>query len=49
MATMRNNRVDGIIASLGANTTSYEHFTTLKKYGIPVVFFDRVPSTARIQ
>ena len=44
VATMRNNRVDGIIASLGANTTSYEHFTTLKKYGIPVVFFDRVPS-----
>jgi DNA-binding LacI/PurR family transcriptional regulator len=44
LATMRNNRVDGIIASLGANTTSYEHFTALKKYGIPVVFFDRVPS-----
>ncbi len=44
ISTMINNRVDGIIASLGANTTSYEHFTTLKKYGIPVVFFDRVPS-----
>jgi DNA-binding LacI/PurR family transcriptional regulator len=44
LATMRNNRVDGIIASLGANTTSYEHFSALKKYGIPVVFFDRVPS-----
>jgi DNA-binding LacI/PurR family transcriptional regulator len=44
IATMRNNRVDGIIASLGANTTDYEHFSTLKKYGIPVVFFDRVPS-----
>lgn len=44
VATMRTNRVDGIIASLGANTTSYEHFTSLKKHGIPVVFFDRVPS-----
>ncbi|HVS97422.1 MAG TPA: LacI family DNA-binding transcriptional regulator, partial [Puia sp.] len=42
--TMKNNRVDGIIASLGANTTSYEHFTALEKYGIPLVFFDRVPA-----
>jgi DNA-binding LacI/PurR family transcriptional regulator len=45
ITTMKNNRVDGIIASLGANTTSYEHFTALKKYGIPLVFFDRVPTT----
>lgn len=44
VTTMKNNRVDGIIASLGANTTSYEHFATLKKYGIPLVFFDRVPA-----
>ena len=44
VATMRNNRVDGIIASLGANTTTYEHFASLKKHGIPVVFFDRVPT-----
>ena len=44
LSTMTNNRVDGIIASLGANTTSYDHFKVLKKYGIPVVFFDRVPS-----
>src|SRR5277367_5308523 len=42
ITTMKNNRVDGIIASLGANTTSYEHFSALKKYGIPLVFFDRV-------
>ncbi len=44
VTTMKNNRVEGIIASLGANTTSYEHFAALKKYGIPVVFFDRVPA-----
>ncbi|HXB95111.1 MAG TPA: LacI family DNA-binding transcriptional regulator [Puia sp.] len=43
ITTMKNNRVDGIIASLGANTTSYDHFNALKKYGIPLVFFDRVP------
>ena len=45
ITTMKNNRVDGIIASLGANTTNYEHFAALKKYGIPLVFFDRVPAT----
>jgi len=44
VSTMKNNRVDGIIASLGANTISYDHFTALKKYGIPLVFFDRVPA-----
>lgn len=44
ITTMKNNRVDGIIASLGANTTTYEHFSALKKYGIPLVFFDRVPT-----
>ena len=45
VTTMKNNRVDGIIASLGANTTNYDHFSALKKYGIPLVFFDRVPTT----
>jgi DNA-binding LacI/PurR family transcriptional regulator len=44
VTTMKNNRVDGLIVSLGANTTTYDHFTALKKYGIPVVFFDRVPT-----
>ncbi len=42
--TMKNNRVDGIIASLGANTTTYDHFAALKRYNIPLVFFDRVPT-----
>ena len=45
LTTMKNNRVDGVIASLGANTTNYDHFTALKKFGIPLVFFDRVPAT----
>jgi len=45
LTTMKNNRVDGVIASLGAHTTSYDHFTALKKFGIPLVFFDRVPAT----
>ena len=42
--TMKNTRVDGMIVSLSKYTNDYEHFTALKKYNIPVVFFDRVPS-----
>jgi DNA-binding LacI/PurR family transcriptional regulator len=41
--TMRKHRVDGIIVSISKNTDSFEHFDDLKKYKIPVVFFDRVP------
>ena len=46
ITTMKNYRVDGIIVSLGKHTKSYEHFLALKKYNIPVVFFDRVPHLA---
>ena len=41
--TMRKHRVDGLLVSLSKNTNTFEHFDALKKYGIPVVFFDRVP------
>jgi DNA-binding LacI/PurR family transcriptional regulator len=44
ITTFKNNRVDGIIVSLSKQTNSYEHFAALKKYNIPVVFFDRVPT-----
>jgi DNA-binding LacI/PurR family transcriptional regulator len=37
------SRVDGVIASLAADTTDYAHFAELREFGIPVVFFDRVP------
>ncbi len=43
--TMRKHRVDGLLASISKNTDSYEHFEELKKYKIPVVFFDRVPES----
>jgi DNA-binding LacI/PurR family transcriptional regulator len=43
--TMKNNRVDGLIVSLSGTTATFDHFTALKKVGIPVVFFDRVPSS----
>lgn len=44
--TMRRQRVDGLIVSLSKTTGSYDHFEQLKKYKIPVVFFDRVPDLA---
>ena len=40
---MRRQRVDGLIISLSKTTKTFEHFEQLKKYNIPVVFFDRVP------
>lgn len=40
---MKDHRVDGILVSLTKDTSSYEHFENLKKYNIPIVFFDRVP------
>lgn len=46
--TMKKHRVDGLIVSIAKNTTSYEHFEALKKYGIPVVFFDRIPHMENI-
>lgn len=41
--TMKNHRVDGVIISISKNTVNYQHFESLRKYGIPVVFFDRIP------
>ncbi|HYX08113.1 MAG TPA: LacI family DNA-binding transcriptional regulator [Bacteroidales bacterium] len=38
---IRNN-VAGVMASVSMETTSFEHFSMLKEYQIPLVFFDRV-------
>ena len=45
---MKNHRVDGLLVSLAKNTSSFEHFERLKKYDIPVVFFDRIPPLSNI-
>ncbi|HEY6978306.1 MAG TPA: LacI family DNA-binding transcriptional regulator [Chitinophagaceae bacterium] len=42
--TMKNHRVDGLIVSISKNTSNYDHFEMLKRYNIPVVFFDRIPN-----
>jgi LacI family transcriptional regulator len=46
--TMKNHRVDGLIISITKNTVNYEHFEMLKKYNIPIVFFDRIPNLPNI-
>ncbi|MBX2922515.1 MAG: LacI family DNA-binding transcriptional regulator [Chitinophagaceae bacterium] len=34
--------IDGLIVSVAAETTSFEHFKALQEKGTPVVFFDRI-------
>ena len=46
--TMKNHRVDGLVISIAKNTTHYEHLESLKRYNIPVVFFDRIPDIPNI-
>ncbi|MHA4806617.1 LacI family DNA-binding transcriptional regulator [Flavitalea flava] len=46
--TMKKHRVDGLIISIAKNTENYEHFEMLKKYNIPIVFFDRIPGLSNI-
>lgn len=46
--TMKNHRVDGMIISISKNTTDYTHFKMLKRFNIPVVFFDRIPKMDEI-
>ncbi len=38
-----SSRVDGVLASVAAETNNYSHFKELESYGTPLVFFDRVP------
>lgn len=46
--TMKNHRVDGLVISIAKNTTHYEQFESLKRYNIPVVFFNRIPNIPNI-
>ena len=40
--TLFSNRVDGVIVSIGMNTTEYSHLKLFTDRNIPLVFFDRV-------
>jgi LacI family transcriptional regulator len=39
--TFLRSRVDGIMASIAKDTRSYDHFTEIKKRGVPLLLFDR--------
>lgn len=45
---MKNHRVDGLVISISKHTKNYQHLTSLEKYNIPVVFFDRVPDLSTV-
>lgn len=40
---MKKHRVDGLLVSVAKTTANFKHFDLLKKFPIPVVFFDRIP------
>lgn len=42
--TMYNSRVDGLLVSLASNTDRIQHFESMLRKKIPVIFFDRVYS-----
>ena len=44
VTTMKEHRVDGLIVSVSKNTVNLDHFKMLKEYGLPIVFFDRIPA-----
>lgn len=46
--TMKKHRVDGVLVSIGKNVSDYSHYETMKRYNIPVVFFDRIPKLPNI-
>jgi LacI family transcriptional regulator len=48
VGTMKDHRVDGLIVSLAKNTRNYDHFRSMEKYDIPVVFFDRIPAAGDV-
>lgn len=49
VSAMKNQRVDGIIVSITQRTGgNLDHFEDLKRYNIPVVFFDRVPQSNEV-
>ncbi|MCG9793108.1 LacI family DNA-binding transcriptional regulator [Flavobacterium algicola] len=41
---LQNKMVDGVIVCLGIETQNCDHFKKINKSGIPLVFYDRVPT-----
>ena len=45
---MKKQRVDGLIISLSKSTAAIDHIEALSRFNIPVVYFDRVPSSDNV-
>lgn len=43
--TLLNAGVDGLLVSISNNTFSENHFSEMQNQGIPIVFFDKIPSS----
>ena len=43
--TLLNAQVAGVLVSLARNTQQFQHFDKVRSRGIPLVFFDRIPTT----
>ncbi|RZK18294.1 MAG: LacI family transcriptional regulator, partial [Hymenobacter sp.] len=43
--TLLNAQVAGVLVSLARNTQQFQHFEKVRSRGIPLVFFDRIPTT----
>jgi LacI family transcriptional regulator len=46
--TLLRSRVEGVLASMTKETTSFDNFNQLKKRGVPLVLFDRVNETVDV-
>ena len=43
LETLLSAQVAGILISVSINTTDFKHFEKVRKHGVPLVFFDRLP------
>ncbi|MGI4734366.1 MAG: LacI family DNA-binding transcriptional regulator [Janthinobacterium lividum] len=46
--TLLHAQVAGVLVSLARNTQEFHHFDKVRSRGIPLVFFDRIPTTGLI-
>ncbi|GAB3313363.1 LacI family DNA-binding transcriptional regulator [Hymenobacter humi] len=43
LETLLSAQVAGILISVSINTTDFKHFEKVRRHGVPLVFFDRLP------
>jgi LacI family transcriptional regulator len=46
--TLINGKVDGVLASIAYETKDFSHFKLVQAKGLPLLFFDRVPSEMEV-